>query len=120
MVRLRVGKSQNVEVTVEIEVVEEDYSQDHGYMVWACNLFDHGFNSSKEMQNHIRTEHNKVVNIEVTIDDQDKITEGVKTMMKMKEKGKVKLKKMKESALVHCVLTGLMEPKKQEALHKKY
>ena len=68
----------------------------------------------------MKSKRDKVVNIEVTIEIQDKITEGVKTMMKMKEKGKVKvkLKKMVESALVPCVLTGLMEPKKQEALHK--
>ena len=45
-----VGKSLNVEVTGEIEVEEEEDSEDECDMVWVCNLCDHGFDSSKEMQ----------------------------------------------------------------------
>ena len=56
----------------------------NGDMVWACNLCDHGLNSGKEMQKHMKNEHDKVVNIEETIDDQHKNTEGVKIIMNIK------------------------------------
>ena len=45
-------------------------------MVQACNLFDHGFDSSEEMKKkHMLREHGRIVNIEVTIDEQEKGTE---------------------------------------------
>ena len=47
-----------------------------GDMVWSCNLCDHGFDSSGEMKKHMLREHGIIVNIEVTIDEQDKATEG--------------------------------------------
>ena len=41
-------------------------------MVWACNLCDCGFDSSLELQEHMKSEHDRVVNI----DDLNKDVEG--------------------------------------------
>ena len=81
---VRVGKSQLVKLTSEIEGEEEEDRENeeveeldlfqiemvNGEMVWACNLRDHGFDSSKEIKEHMKNEHDKVVNIGVTSEDQ--------------------------------------------------
>ena len=36
----------------------------NGDMVWACNMCEYGFDSSNEMQRHMKSSHNKVINVE--------------------------------------------------------
>jgi hypothetical protein len=35
----------------------------NGDMVWACNMCEYGFDSSNEMQTHMKSSHNQVINI---------------------------------------------------------
>ena len=66
------NKFQNAEMANEIEVESEDESEldlfqievVNGDMVWACNLCDMGLDSSIEMQEHMKSEHDRAVNID--------------------------------------------------------
>ena len=44
----------------------------NGDMVWACNLCDHGVDSSVEMKNHMKNKHDKIMNTETAIKDHNK------------------------------------------------
>ena len=41
-------------------------------MVWACNLCDHGFDSSVEIKNHMQSKHDKILDIETAGGDHNK------------------------------------------------
>ena len=66
------NKCPNTEMANEIAVENEDESELHlfqievvdGDMVWACNLCDMGLDSSIEMQEHMKSEHDRAVNID--------------------------------------------------------
>lgn len=44
----------------------------NGDMVWACNLCDHGFDSSVEMKNHMQSKHDRILDIETAGEDRNK------------------------------------------------
>ena len=84
---LQPNNSHNVEMTGENEIEEDDDNEDgaecdlyqiemvNGDMVWACNLCDHGFDSSLEMKDHMKNKHDKIMNTETVVEDPDKYIE---------------------------------------------
>ena len=71
------GKNKEVDYTTENENKEKDYENEdggdchlfqiemvNGNVVWACNMCEYGFDSSNEMQTHMKSSPNKVINIE--------------------------------------------------------
>ena len=55
-------------------------------MVWACNLCDQGLESSVEMQEHMRSEHDRVVDIDCLNKDASGYEEPNKDNEKNNEK----------------------------------
>ena len=95
---LKTNDSHNVEVTGENEI-EEEYDNEDGAefnlyqiemvdadMVWACNLCDHGFDSSEEMKNHMKNKHDKVLNTETAVEDPNKYIQLHEDTEEIKEK----------------------------------
>ena len=69
-------EAKNIEVDDTIETAKIDYENEdgsecdlfqiemvNGDMVWACNICEYGFDSSNEIQTHMKSSHNKVINI---------------------------------------------------------
>ena len=99
---LMTNNSHNVEVTGENETEEEDDNEDgaefdlyqiemvNGDMVWACNLCDHGFDSSIEMKNHIKNKHDKILHTETEVEDHNTYIQLHEDTEEIKEKDKDK------------------------------
>ena len=49
---------------MEVTVIFFQIEMVNGDMVWVCNMCEYGLDSSNEIQTHMKSSHNKVINIE--------------------------------------------------------